>query len=68
MWEPEVWYPSNAAKQQYKSYTEACYKIRSLIKAELETSKTGLTEYRVVEHVVTTTTEVLKNFPIVKTE
>jgi len=66
IWEPDVWYPSNAVNRQFKSYTEACYNLRKLVQAEKEATQKCICEYRVVEHVVTTTTEVLKSCPINK--
>ena len=60
---PDVWYTSTSAGDGgslHKSYVEACKKVRELI----DSGNSTATEYRVVEHVVAATTEVLKNFPI----
>lgn len=60
---PSVWHVSNSAPDGgvlFKSYVEACKKVRELI----ETSKNDVSEYRVVEHDISVITEVLKNFSV----
>ena len=60
-----VWYSSNAANQQFKSFIEAAHKARELVEHE-KNNKEGrlISQYRVVEHVVTTTTEQIKLFTV----
>lgn len=63
--DPDNWYTSSAAGQDsFKSYTEANNKLQELVAEQKSATNKIVSEYRIVEHKTTTTTEVLKNFLI----
>lgn len=64
--DPDVWYVSREhGDNQFKSYVEACKVVREFIKHDMELHRKNIiAEYRIVECIVNTTFEVLKNFPV----
>jgi hypothetical protein len=64
--DPDVWYPTkHAGENKFKSFVEASQTARELAEEELKNRvERVVSEYRVVEHVVTTTSESLKSFTV----
>jgi hypothetical protein len=61
-----VWYPTkHAGENKFKMFAEASRIAKELSEQELKSrGEQVISEYRIVQHVVTTSTESIKHFPV----